>query len=257
MAKRFTDTDKYKKPFIRGLQGPYKMLWDYLYHDCNHAGIWIKDFQVAQIYIGVDLPVNEENALRHFNHDKKRVVPFDNGKKWFLPSFIEFQYPELKMENRAHKSVIVLLEKHNLIKALLRPLEGYKVMVMVKDKVKVKVKVKDKESIETANVIIKMLNEKANRNYKFTDSNQKLIIARLKEGFVLNDFEKCIKNMCSKWKGDDKMDRFLRPMTLFSKEKFDGYVNESPSRGKIDDRTVSKNFDELPDCDRELGGRKE
>jgi len=26
MPKRFTDTEKWKKPFIRGLQGPYKLL---------------------------------------------------------------------------------------------------------------------------------------------------------------------------------------------------------------------------------------
>ena len=59
MAKRFTDTEKYRKPFLRGLQGAYKLLWDFLYHDCNHAGIWIKDFEIAQIYIGNDMPINE------------------------------------------------------------------------------------------------------------------------------------------------------------------------------------------------------
>ena len=47
--KRFTDTDKYKKPFIRGLKGAYKLLWDYLYHECDNAGVWIDDFDVAQI----------------------------------------------------------------------------------------------------------------------------------------------------------------------------------------------------------------
>ena len=51
MAKRFTDTNKYKKPFIRGLQGAYKLFWDYLYHDCDHAGIWIVDFEIAQTYL--------------------------------------------------------------------------------------------------------------------------------------------------------------------------------------------------------------
>lgn len=130
MAKRFTDTDKYKKPFLRGLQGAYKVLWDYLYHDCDHAGIWIKDFEIAQIYIGTDLPVNEQDALRYFNNGQTRVVPIDNGKKWFVPDFIEFQYGDLNEDNRAHYSVIKILRKYNLLgkmnKPLTRPLQGCK-----------------------------------------------------------------------------------------------------------------------------------
>ena len=52
MAKRFTDTEKWKKPFIRGLQGAYKLLWLYICDDCDHAGIWQVDIEVAQIRIG-------------------------------------------------------------------------------------------------------------------------------------------------------------------------------------------------------------
>ena len=144
MAKRFTDTTKYKKPFIRGLQGAYKVLWDYLYHDCDHAGIWIKDFEIAQIYIGSDLPVNETDALKYFNSDKKRIIQIDNNTKWFLPDFIEFQYGELKEVNRAHASVIAILKKHKLYgKGLTRSLQGRK------DKDKDKDKDKYTEEFET------------------------------------------------------------------------------------------------------------
>ncbi len=44
MSKRFADTDKYKKPFIRNLPAAYKLLWDYICLDCDHAGIWQVDF---------------------------------------------------------------------------------------------------------------------------------------------------------------------------------------------------------------------
>jgi len=141
MAKRFTDTDKYKKPFIRGLPGPYKLLWDYLYHDCDHAGIWIVDFDIAQIYIGNDMPVNKEDALKYFNSGEKRIVVLSDGAKWFLPSFIDFQYGELNSQNRAHNSVITILSKYNLFdsnKGLIRPLQGAKVKDKDKDMVKVK-----------------------------------------------------------------------------------------------------------------------
>ena len=145
MAKRFTDTNKYKKPFIRGLQGPYKLLWDYLYLDCSHAGIWIVDFEIAQLYLGADMPVNKIDALKYFNNGEKRIIEIDKGKKWFIPSFLEFQYGDLNPENRAHNSVIKELKKYNLMKnknkPLTSPLQGAK----DKDKDKVKDKDKDKE----------------------------------------------------------------------------------------------------------------
>lgn len=143
MAKRFTDTTKYKKPFLRSLKAPYKLLWDYLYHDCDHAGIWIVDFDIAQIYIGLDAPVDKKEALQLFNQDETKIIEFDSGKKWFIPSFIEFQYGELSEKNRAHASVIRNLEKHNLIKDN-KPLTS--LLKGAKDKVKEKEKEKEKEN---------------------------------------------------------------------------------------------------------------
>lgn len=140
MAKRFTDTNKYKKPFIRGLQGAYKLFWDYLYHDCDHAGIWIVDFEIAQTYLGSDMKINKDKALKFFNSDEIRVIEIENGKKWFLPSFIEFQYGQLSENNRAHNSIISILTKLNLInqdlsiKPLTSPLQGAMEMEMDMDK---------------------------------------------------------------------------------------------------------------------------
>lgn len=150
MAKRFTDSLKYKKPFIRSLPGPYKLLFDYLYHDCDHAGVWIVDFDIAQIYLGKDMVVDHKEALSLF---KEKIIEVDNGTKWFIPSFIEFQYGNLNPQNRAHLSVINILKKYDVIeiieeneegasKVLIRPLQGCKDkdkdmdkdMDMVKDK---------------------------------------------------------------------------------------------------------------------------
>ena len=52
MAKRMTDSDKWKKGFIRGLAPKYKLFWLYILDDCTHAGIWETDFEVASIRIG-------------------------------------------------------------------------------------------------------------------------------------------------------------------------------------------------------------
>jgi hypothetical protein len=140
MAKRFTCTDKWKKPFLRGLETPYKLLWFYILDDCDHAGIWQVDIEVAEIRTGEKFYV--EQALENFG---EKVIPFDNGEKWFIPDFIEFQYGELNPENRAHKSVLDLLSKYK-IKGLISTLQGAKDKDMDKDKVKDKVKDKEKDS---------------------------------------------------------------------------------------------------------------
>jgi len=133
MAKRFTDTEKWKKPFIRGLQGAYKLLWLYICDDCDHAGIWQVDMEVAAIRIGEKIDIKE--AIKSFD---EKIIIIDKGNKWFIPSFLEFQYPSgLNSDNRAHNSVIILLEKYNLRiskdKPLISPSEGSMDMDMVKD----------------------------------------------------------------------------------------------------------------------------
>ena len=161
MAKRFTDTDKWKKPFIRGLQAPYKLLWIYILDDCDHAGIWQVDIQVAQIRIGEKITV--EDALKNFGD---RVIEISESK-WFILDFIEFQYNgKLNPADRVHASVIAILEKNgidiNLInKALASPLNGAK----VKDKVKVKDKDKVKEE-EKEEVVLPFDSENFNEQWQ-------------------------------------------------------------------------------------------
>lgn len=135
MAKRFTDTDKFKKPFFRSLPGPYKLFWDYLYHNCDNAGIWIKDFAIAQIYLGEDMKIDEAAALDFF---KDRVMVFDGGGKWFLPGYISFQYEctveNLNPKNNAHLSVIKKLKKEGLMSPSRGAIDKDKDKDMVMDK---------------------------------------------------------------------------------------------------------------------------
>jgi len=114
MSKRFTDTEKWKKRFVRGLESPYKLLWLYIIDDCDHAGIWHVDFEVAKIRIGCP-EINEERALTVF---ADKITQFDDGEKWFIESFVFFQYVSLNETNRAHKSVISILKKYGLFKGL-------------------------------------------------------------------------------------------------------------------------------------------
>lgn len=115
MAKRFIDTDIFKKRFIRGLPASYKLLWLYIMCDCDNAGIWYVDEDEAQLnvdkYADVESKISLKKALELFNYDEKRIIPFDGGKKWFILSFVKFQYGELRSTNPAHKSVIDKLQE--------------------------------------------------------------------------------------------------------------------------------------------------
>lgn len=140
MAKRMTDTDKWKKRFVRELSPQHKLLWFYILDDCNHAGIWEVDLEVASIRVGFDL--SHDNLPSSFG---EKVISFDNGDKWFIPEFIDFQYGELNPNSNVHKSVIALLEKYNL-EGYLKGSQGVQSTLNNKDKdkdiVKVKAKVK-------------------------------------------------------------------------------------------------------------------
>jgi len=142
MAKRFIDTDIFKKQFIRGLDANSKLFFFYLITDCNHAGVWECDWEVASIRCGCEL--NKDFVIKNFG---EKLVLFDGDTKIFIPSFIEFQYGELNPENRAHKSVIDILNKYKLNqnKGLKSTYKGSKDKDKDTDKVMDKVKFKEEK----------------------------------------------------------------------------------------------------------------
>lgn len=146
MAKRYIDTNFYKSPFVRGLQGSFKSLYSFIICECSNAGVWIKDFEVATLYTG--FKINEKEFNEVFIKSNK-LINLGNGK-YFLPDFVEFQYPNgLSNSNPAHKNIISELLKFNLLdknlKVQVSPLsvpnygtkEKEKVMVMEEDMEKV------------------------------------------------------------------------------------------------------------------------
>ena len=74
--------------------------------------------------------------------------------------------------------------------------------------------------------IIEHLNQRIGTEYKTTTSKTiSLINARLKEGFTIDDFFTVIEKKAAEWVNDEKMERYLRPETLFS-NKFESYLNQ-------------------------------
>ena len=92
--------------------------------------------------------------------------------------------------------------------------------------------------------IINDLNEVLGTDYKTASkTNEGLIKARLDDGFTLENFKTVHRKMLRAWGTDDKMAKYLRPLTLYG-PKFESYLNQQ-------EKNVVKKLDSNPDpaCD--------
>lgn len=78
--------------------------------------------------------------------------------------------------------------------------------------------------------IIDYLNKKTSKNFKSTSKKTKTLInARINEGFSVEDFKTVINNKTTEWLNDKKMEKYLRPETLFG-NKFESYLNQNSKK---------------------------
>jgi uncharacterized phage protein (TIGR02220 family) len=103
----------------------------------------------------------------------------------------------------------------------------------VDTKLKQKKKLKTQDDYEAARQkIIDYLNEKTGKKYRTSNKQTKKDIdARLKEGYVYEDFCQVIDNKSKVWSGTQQ-EIYLRPVTLFG-NKFDSYLNERPQNPQL------------------------
>jgi hypothetical protein len=128
MAKRFIDTELLLNPWVRSLPPDEKLLWVAIFTRCDNAGVWTVDWDMMKLLVSPSL--DPQKVLARFSG---RFMELDGGLRWFIPSFIEFQYPKgLQEKNPAHFNVFKTLRKYSIdpLKPLGRPLEGTKDMVM-------------------------------------------------------------------------------------------------------------------------------
>lgn len=81
--------------------------------------------------------------------------------------------------------------------------------------------------------LIGYLNAKAGKRFRPVEANARLVRARLAEA-TADEIRRVIDARCAKWRGDPKMAEYLRPSTLFGREKFAQYLGEidAPSATK-------------------------
>ena len=90
-----------------------------------------------------------------------------------------------------------------------------------------------KGSIKNAieRTVIEYLNQELGSRYSHSDTNKKLVSARLKNGHTLEDFKMVIDSKIKEWSGNPDLQKYLRPQTLFG-NKFEGYLNTANIKPK-------------------------
>lgn len=107
MAKRFTDTERFRDPWYRKLTPVQKCIWEYMLSECDHAGVLNFDLESMSFHIGAAVLMEDVEAFGD------RIV-FIRADILFIPKFIKFQYGELNTENKAHQGVIKVLNEYNI-----------------------------------------------------------------------------------------------------------------------------------------------
>lgn len=75
--------------------------------------------------------------------------------------------------------------------------------------------------------VMKHLNDTAGRDFKLScKASFGHVSARFDEGYRWEDFKHVIEVKCQQWLGDEKLEGYLRPETLFNSEKFAAYRQE-------------------------------
>jgi len=97
--------------------------------------------------------------------------------------------------------------------------------------------IKEKESMssshsttENSKKILEYLNSKTNKNFRFVETNIKLVKSILQIASI-EEIKQVIDNRVSAWMSDAKMHEYLRPSTLFRKVNFESYLAESTKNG--------------------------
>ena len=245
--KRFTETNKWRDPWYRNLSSAAKQLWEYLRDNCDAIGLVEIDFSLTSADCGQNIT---QAHMAELGDRVQRV----SEKKFFLTKFINFQYGELNPSCPPHRTIIKLVEAHNLVRVGLHyrypnatltesqvianqhslettPYPNARVGTTLQDKTRQE-KEPEKEPVvgdargryhKDSRVALHFLNEASGKHFRETDANLTVISARLREPEVTIDGVRVmIERQCKRWK-DTPQSEYLRPETLFGKTKFDGY----------------------------------
>lgn len=79
-------------------------------------------------------------------------------------------------------------------------------------------------AIDQAKQVLEFLNAKTKRNFRPVQVNLDFILARLREGYTVQDLKSVTAMKVREWLVDENMTQFLRPATLYNRTNFSQYV---------------------------------
>jgi len=127
MAKRLTDTEKWNDDWYISLCNDYRIIWQWLLDNCNHAGVCKRSIKLMNLMCNTD--ITEATLIEIM---EGRLIIVDNN--WFIPKFLKFQYTSLKSQRPVIISVIKELEKNNLIQFIPESFGNDYLIIKDKDK---------------------------------------------------------------------------------------------------------------------------
>lgn len=98
--------------------------------------------------------------------------------------------------------------------------------------------------------ILDYLNHKTGREYRKVQAHGNRIKARIREGYVLEDFKLVVNFKVEQWKGNPDFEQYLRPETIFG-TKFDSYLAEAKPKAELQSEAqtgsapVDEDFEEM------------
>jgi len=109
MAHRLTNTEKWQDAWFSELSPNGKLLFMFLYENCDNAGI----YEINKKFMLFLLGLNEDELKTAIGELNKSYVKSKDGKRVWLKNFLKHQKKlPLNHKNSAHKQIIVLLEEN-------------------------------------------------------------------------------------------------------------------------------------------------
>ena len=164
---------------------------------------------------------------------KQFILPFDTGvvviKDWRVHNYIQGdRYHKTQYINEKNQLIV---EENNTYTKCIQDVSNMDTQVRLgKDRLgKVSKDIlsgSDEPDHLPYKEIVDYLNQNTGSKYRSSGAKtKKLIKSRFNEGFSLDDFKQVIDIKSAQWLKDQKMNKFLRPETLFG-SKFESYLNE-------------------------------
>lgn len=182
MAKRLTDTEKWKDDWFISLDNDYRIIWQWLLDNCSHAGFCKRSMALLNLMCRTN--ITEEQLLANM---EGRVII--HGNDWFIPKFIKFQYSTLHSQKPAVVSVVRELFEKKALEMIPESFgDDYKIISfsfsnhckMIKDKDKDKDKDIENNGGVGEEETLKKKNSK-NGSVNFKAQGEELLLSRLRK----------------------------------------------------------------------------